>query len=193
GSDTFTGNGANDGVVNTIRVESAGTIVGLDGFANGVDVIDVRSHANVEVQGTTGNDVLDFSEVRFSNVGAGFEVDAGNNNDTITTSNKDSVNYRGGHGNDTFNISTGQAATFLYSGTNNGSDTFTGNGANDGVVNTIRVESAGTIVGLDGFANGVDVIDVRSHANVEVQGTTGNDVLDFSEVRFSNVGAGFEV
>ncbi|MCZ4289288.1 Ig-like domain-containing protein [Hoeflea alexandrii] len=194
GSDTFAGNTANDGVVNTIRVESDGTLVGLNGFTNGVDVIDVAGHANVEVQGTGGNDVLNFSEVSFTGTGTGFEIDGGNNNDTITTSNKTGgLSYRGGHGNDTFHISASQAATFLYSGTNNGSDTFNGNAIGDGVVNTIRAEANGTIIGLNGFANGVDVIDVAGHANVEVQGTTGNDVLDFSEVSFTGTGTGFEI
>ena len=51
--------------------------------------------------GTGGNDVLDFQNVEINGID---EIDGGNNNDTITTSNVSAANYRGGHGNDTFNL-----------------------------------------------------------------------------------------
>ncbi|MDF1610525.1 hypothetical protein PZ897_20280, partial [Hoeflea sp. YIM 152468] len=136
GSDTVFGDGGTD----TIVITAANTVVGLNGFdnSNSVETVDGLDMSGSKMSGTGGNDTLNFSGVTFNNVAADFEIDGGNNDDVITTSSQTGgLNYRGGHGNDTFNISATRDAMFLYSGANNGSDTFTGNGANDGVVNTI--------------------------------------------------------
>ncbi len=190
GADSFTGNDGDQTA--TILAETDGTVIGLaSGFANGVDIIDGGNHSNVEVQGTGGNDTLDFSGVTFQNLGGDFEVNGGNYNDEITTSNMSAVSYRGAHGNDTFHIGDADA-TFLYSGTNNGADSFTGNDGDQTA--TILAGADNTVIGLaSGFANGVDIIDGGNHSNVEVQGTGGNDTLDFSGVTFQNLGGDFEV
>ncbi len=177
-----------------------------------MDVIDVNGKAGVEVLGTTGHDTLDFTNVEIINDSVGdFEIDGGNNNDTITTSVKSATRYRGAHGNDTFildpniNDAFSADATFLYAGTNNGLDNFVGNRRNEGTDYTILVETDGTVVGLaSGFGvevvpniggptNSVDIINVNNNMNVTVSGTTGHDTLDFGQVKFQNFDSTFEI
>src|SRR5690606_24468895 len=126
----FSGNTANDGIVHTIEGTDPSTVIGLaGGFTNGVDKI-VGNGA--KVVGTGVGDALDFSQVEITGVS---EIDSGNNNDTITTSNLSAASYRGGHGNDTFNLGT-QNTTQLYARNDNGPNSFSGNTANDGIVHT---------------------------------------------------------
>ncbi|WP_417383169.1 hypothetical protein, partial [Gimesia sp.] len=151
GSDSFSANGVGD---SKIRVLSDNTVVGLaSGFNNGVDEIDVADFNNVRVEGTTGDDVLDFSAVAFTNFNSSFQVYGHNNNDTITTSNISAgVRYQGGHGNDHFIIGDADA-TFIYSGTNNSSDSFTTSSTGLGKLVALNDN---TVIGLaSGFNDGV--------------------------------------
>ncbi|QDT89942.1 hypothetical protein [Gimesia algae] len=190
-SDSFSGN--DSGQTATIQALSDNTVIGLSSvFNNSVDVIDVNGKSNVRVDGTNGNDILNFSDVTFTGYDDTFQVYGGNNSDTITTSNISAgVRYQGGHGSDQFIIGDADA-TFLYSGTNNSSDSFSGN--DSGQTATILALSDNAIIGLaSGFNNGVDVIDVNGKSNVRVDGTNGNDILNFSDVTFTGYDDTFQV
>ncbi|WP_417383170.1 hypothetical protein [Gimesia sp.] len=184
-SDSFTTAGTGLGKLVALNDN---TVIGLaSGFNDGVvriNEIDVADFNNVRVEGTTGNDVLDFSGVAFTDFNSSFQVYGHNNNDTITTSNISAgVRYQGGHGNDHFIIGDADA-TFIYSGTNNSSDSFTGNDSGQTV--TILALSNNTNIGLaDGFENDVDLIDDGGFSGVKIFGTTGSDTLNFEEVQFA--------
>ena len=199
GNDFFVYDGTNNGLdivdggigSDQIIAANSNTIIGLaSGFDNGVEVIDATGKSSVKVIGSGGNDILNFSGVQFKGT---FEIDGGNYNDTITTSNVSAGRYRGSHGNDTFVLGT-QDTTLLYIGNNNGLDSFIGNNS---ATHTIRAEANNTIIGLaNGFNNGVgviDVIDANDKNHVKVQGNGGDDTLNFSSVQFNNVNDTFEI
>ncbi|WP_339733614.1 hypothetical protein [uncultured Gimesia sp.] len=182
-SDTFTANGSG---TSTILALNDNTVIGLaSGFVNSVDVIDIDGMQNVRVDGTSGNDVLNFADVDFVGYDDSFQVYGGNNNDTITTSNSSAgVRYQGGHGNDHFIIGDADV-TFLYTGNNNSSDSFSGN--DGGQTSTILALSDNAVIGLaSGFDNSVDVISDGGKSGVIVLGTGGNDTLNFEDVEFSS-------
>ncbi len=183
GLDTFIGNVIDDSFIHIIKAENPATVIGLaNGFDNGVDVIDATDLTGVKVQGNGGDDTLNFKNVEFKGT---FEIDGGNYNDTITTSDVSAGRYRGSHGNDTFKLLGSQNTTLLYMGNNNGLDTFTGNVIDDSFIHTIKAEANSTVIGLaPGFNNGVDVIDATDLTGVKVQGNGGDDTLDFSGVLF---------
>jgi Ca2+-binding RTX toxin-like protein len=177
--DSFSGNTIGDAIVHKIVGADAGTVIGLgSGFDNGVDVIEGNG---AKVVGSGSSDVLNFSGVQISGVS---EIDAQGGNDTVTTSSVSAASYRGGAGNDTFNLGTANA-TMLYSGASNGEDSFTGNIVGDGVVHTIVGADAGTVIGLaSGFNNGVDVIEGNG---AKVTGTGSSDTLNFTRVDIRGV------
>jgi hypothetical protein len=182
GFDTVDGGaGSNDKII----AGADGTLIGLaSGYSNGVELITANGNADVRVTGTNGNDTLDFSTTAIDGIA---EIDGGNNSDTITTSTLSAANYRGGHGNDAFNLAAGDA-TLLYTGTNNGFDSFSGNAFGDSAVHTILAEANNTVIGLNnGFDNGVDNIDGGGNANVTVTGTGGNDALNFSLTQVTGI------
>ena len=199
GFDTFT-NGGGDSI---ILFETDGTVVGLNGlgagFNNDVDVIDVNNKADARLVGQDLGgqpEILNFSSVTFENVSSDFEIDGQGGNDTITASNSAVLNYRGGDGNDTLIAGTADA-TFLYTGTNNGFDTFTNNAA---ATSTILIEADNTVVGINGlgvgFNNDVDIIDVDNRSDVRLIGQNLGgqaETFDFSNVQFVDVGANFEI
>ncbi len=196
GFDSFTGNGAE---VTKIVAGADNSVIGLaSGFGilagSNVDEISVVNVVNdievtytgVKVMGTnsTTGDFYDFSNVKFT---GDFEIDSGNYNDKITTSNVSAGRYRGAHGDDLFNIGS-QNATFLYGLGDNGFDSFTGNGAE---ITRIVAGADNTVIGLaSGFGvlagSNVDEIDVHGYSNVKVNGTNGNDTLNFSSVNVIN-------
>ena len=116
----------------------------------------------------------------------------GNNyNDTIEGGGGNDI-IIGAHGDDSLNGNAGNDF-YVYTGTNNGYDSFTNNALVDGT-DTLVVAADNTTVGLaSGFVDGVDIIDGGNHANVTVRGTDNPDTLDFSNVTFQNLGSGFEV
>ncbi|MGE0746706.1 MAG: cadherin-like domain-containing protein, partial [Rhodospirillales bacterium] len=147
GFDNFATNGAGHSVA---KAGSSGTVIGVAGFNNGVDAFEGAGDTIVRDDGYSRT--LNFANTALTGIA---EIDAAGGNDTITTSNVSAGSYRGGSGNDTFN-SGSQDATFLYSGTNNGNDSFATNGAGHSVA---KAETAGTVIGVAGFNNGVDAIE----------------------------------
>src|SRR5690606_41201027 len=120
-------------------------------YNNGVD--EFRGDAGGTVIRLTGaNNTLDFSDTLLTNI---TEVNAGGGHDTVTASavSGDGQNYRGGSGDDSLNAN-GQTVNWLYQGTDNGNDAFSGNV--DGTTVTAIAQDADVVFGVQGYNNGVD-------------------------------------
>ncbi|MDF1607565.1 type I secretion C-terminal target domain-containing protein, partial [Hoeflea sp. YIM 152468] len=205
GFDTFSGNVIGDTRFTKILAAVDNVTIGLaDGFVDGVDVIDNGGKSGVTLIGTSANndDSYDFTNVVFANNGTAvglhdapaFLFNAGDWNDTVATSDKSAGTYRGGHGNDTFNIGVADA-TFIYNYDSNGHgfDSFSGNTIDDTRITKILAAADNVTIGLaSGFANGVDSIDIGTHTGVTLRGTDSGvgDSYDFSEVIFAANGVG---
>ncbi|WP_413171698.1 hypothetical protein [Anabaena azotica] len=160
GFDTFT-NGIG---VSIAQAETAGTVIGVIGYNNGVEEFVGHSSGDTVIRDVTSGNILNFSNTTLTNIA---EVNANNGNDTVIASNLGSMKIRGGAGND--NLTAGsQTVTFVYDNTKNGFDSFN----NGSGISTILAEADSTIIGLaSGFNNGVDQIDVNGKTNVKVLGT----------------------
>ncbi len=183
GCDSFQSNGPSHVVA---RAETAGTIIGLDGYVNGVDAFEgvaVDNVATTILRDTYYSRTLDFSQTQFTNIA---EVDAGAGNDTLLASDLSAGRYRGGSGNDILRAGA-QDAVWLYAGNDNGYDSLQNNGLAQVVA---RVETTGTVIGLDGYVNGVDVFEgvaVDNVANTILRDTYYSRTLDFSQTQFNNI------
>ncbi len=169
GFDSFS-NGAG---TSTASAESDGTVIGVNGLDNGVDVIDGSGYAEIQIRDTNSSRILDFSTTALLDIS---EVDAGGGNDTVTASGISDASYRGGSGNDTL-IALDADVIWLFSGSGNGFDKFT-NG--DGSTSAVA-EADGTTIGVNGFANGVDAMDASGHTNVVIRDTNSSRTLDFGQ------------
>ncbi|WP_413171704.1 hypothetical protein [Anabaena azotica] len=160
GFDTFT-NGSGDSIA---QAETAGTVIGVIGYNNGVDEFVGHSSGDTVIKDSTSGNILNFTNTKLTNIA---EVDVNSGNDTVIASNLSNIKIRGGAGND--NLSAGLAnVTWVYSGITNGFDSFN----NGSGISTILAEADSTIIGLaSGFNNGVDRIDVNGKTNVKVVGT----------------------
>ena len=112
-----------------------------------------------------------------------------------TSSDSDAVGgqaYRGGKGNDIFNLGSQDTILLASSADNGGNDTFHGNGA---ATHRIIAEDDGTAIGLSGSYGGsdsVDVIDGGGHAGVIIVGSnaahntwdfSGTELIGIAEIR----------
>ena len=111
------------------------------------------------------------------------EVDAGAGNDTILASNLTPGAYRGNSGDDVLDAGS-QTTTWLFAGTNNGFDTFRDNGA---ATVEARATAPGTVIGINGYANGVDRFVGDASADTIVRDTWSSRTLDFSSTQLSNI------
>ena len=178
GYDSFATNGAGNSVA---VAESDGTVIGVNGYSNGIDEFSSGGNANVVVRDNAYGHTLDFSNTALTDIA---EVDAGGGNDTITTSElSDDINYRGGTGDDTFHTGT-QDVTLLYDGTNEGYDSFATNGAGNSVA---VAESDGTVIGVNGYSNGIDEFSSGGNANVVVRDNAYGHTLDFSNTALTGI------
>ena len=149
----------NNGAGHSVAVaEGAGTTIGLNGYANGVD--EFQGAGDTLLKDTDSSRTLNFSNTLLTGIA---EINAAGGNDTVTASNLSDGVYRGGSGDDVLNAGTTNV-TWLYSGASNGFDTLK-NGAGHSVA---LAEGTGVIIGVNGYANGVD----------EFQGTGDTVVLD---------------
>ncbi|MCP4316529.1 MAG: calcium-binding protein [Hyphomicrobiales bacterium] len=187
GDDLFLYDGTNNGF-DTLNGEagtdvamavSAGTVIGVDGYNNGVEEFLGDITGDTIIRDRSGSHTLDFANTTLTDIA---EVDARNGHDVVTASNLSDGAYRGGGGHDTLNAG-GQTTTWLYSGTNNGFDTFN-NGAGQ---STARAEDVGTIIGVDGYANGVDAFEGHASGDTVIQDRGGSHTLDFSNTALSNI------
>jgi Ca2+-binding RTX toxin-like protein/chemotaxis receptor (MCP) glutamine deamidase CheD len=180
GLDSFNGNTA--GATHVAVADTAGTIIGVNGYSNGVDEIQGHASGDTIVRDSNSSRVLDFSDTVLTDIA---EVDARGGNDTITTSNQTAgVNYRGGTGEDTFNLGS-QDTVLHYSGTDQGLDSFTGNTA--GATHVAVADTAGTIIGVNGYSNGVDEIQGHASGDTIVRDSNSSRPLDFSETALTDI------
>lgn len=171
GFDLFHGN---NGATHRIVAENANTAIGIGrdyGGSDSVDIIDGNGKANVTIVGSnSSHDAWDLSGTQLIGIS---EVQTGNGNDTVHTSNFAPAGqaYRGGTGNDTFYL--GDVDTVLrVSGTGDGYDSFTGNTAD--ALHRLVAETNGTVIGLSGnYVNGVDIIDASGKTGVTVVAANG--------------------
>ncbi|MFO0978287.1 MAG: LamG-like jellyroll fold domain-containing protein [Planctomycetaceae bacterium] len=154
---------------------SAGTVIGLNGYANGVE--EFVGLGDTIVRDTAYSKTLDFSNTILTGIA---EIDAAGGNDVVTASNLSSGVYRGGAGDDVLNAGS-MAVTWKYSGTSNGFDTL-----NNGSGTTLAfVESAGTVIGVNGYINGVD--EFVGLSDTIIRDTAYSKTLDFSNTVLTGI------
>ena len=164
----------------TAVAQSAGTVIGLRGYANGVDVFQGPAAGDTILEDIWSNQTLDFSNTRLVNIA---EVNGSWGDDTIVASNLSPGAYRGGGGEDTLRAGT-QTTTWLYAGKDNGYDSLRDNGA---ASVTAVAESAGTVIGLRGYANGVDIFQGAAEGDTILEDIWSSQTLDFSSTRLVNI------
>jgi Ca2+-binding RTX toxin-like protein len=133
------------------------------------------------INGDQGNDTLDG--------GAGLDTLAGGDGNDILRGGFGDDSLDGGIGNDTLGGDGGSDTlvggegddTFLVA-LNGGIDSFDGG---DGV-DTILATAKNVIISIGGMT-GIDAISGGGFANVTVNGTTGNDILDFSAISITGI------
>jgi VCBS repeat-containing protein len=177
GHDQFQDNGAATVIA---RAETAGTVIGINGYANGVDRIEGHADGDTIVRDSYYSRTLDFSDTELVNIA---EIDAGSGNDTIIASGLSPGVYRGGSGNDTLDAGL-QDTTWVFSGSSNGHDQFQDNGPATVIA---RAETAGTVIGINGYANGVDRIEGHAAGDTIVRDSYYSRTLDFSDTELVNI------
>lgn len=106
GAVTFLYEGAKNGYdiffngtgISLVLAETSGTIIGIDGYANGVDEFQGHGSGDTIIQDNNQSNQLDFRNTALNDKIA--EVDAGSGNDTIYASDISDMQIRGGTGND---------------------------------------------------------------------------------------------
>ena len=167
GYDSFLTNGMGTTVA---QATTAGTTIGVNGYANGVEQI--LGLGDTRILDSNSSHTLDFSNTLLNGIA---EVNAAGGNDVVTTSNLSAGTYRGGSGNDKFHTGD-QDVTLLYSGTGNGYDSFLTNGIGTAVA---RATTAGTTIGVNGYANGVEQI--VGLGDTKILDSNSSHTLDFSD------------
>ena len=162
----------NGGGTSTAVAETAGTVIGVNGYANGVDAFIGHASGDTIIRDTNSTHTLDFSGTVLTDIA---EIDAGEGHDTVTASNLSEGAYRGGRHDDTLTAGT-QTTTWLYSGTNNGYDVL----INGGGTSTAVAETAGTVIGVNGYANGADAFIGHASGDTIIRDTNSTHTLDFS-------------
>jgi Ca2+-binding RTX toxin-like protein len=175
GFDTFT-NGTGTSIA---QAETAGTVIGVIGYQNGVEEFVGHNSGDTIIQDFTSGNILNFSNTTLTNIA---EVNANGGNDTVIASNLSSMKIRGGAGNDNFTAGS-QTVTFVYDSTNNGFDTFT-NGTGTSIA---QAETAGTVIGVIGYQNGVEEFIGHSSGDTIIKDSTGNNTLNFSNTTLTNI------
>lgn len=179
-SDEINGGGGTD----TVLAQSAASIEYAK--LNGIEAINGNGHANVAVVGSAGDDTLDLSAYQLTGVA---KIDGGAGNDFITGSAGDDTIYggagtdtlNGGDGNDTFHIKA-DASKDTYAG-GNGTDTL--------------LAQSNVSIDLSKLTD-IEAINGNGYANVIIEGSSGNDLLDLSAYSVSGIaridgGAGSDV
>jgi Ca2+-binding RTX toxin-like protein len=172
GFDTITGGAGTD----TIHARSANTNIGLRSIAT-VEAITSDGFTGVRILGSPLNDVLNFSTVTLTGIGA---IDGGGGNDSLTGSAGDDV-IVGRTGTDVLN--GGAGVDILEGGA--GNDAMNGGAGND-FFRYFAGFGADTITGFDANpAGGQDLIDLRGlgitaatfAARVSITGGGGNTLI----------------
>uniref|UniRef100_UPI0030ED06CF calcium-binding protein n=1 Tax=uncultured Hoeflea sp. TaxID=538666 RepID=UPI0030ED06CF len=169
----------NGGGTSTAVAETAGTVIGVNGYANGVDAFIGHASGDTIIRDTNSTHTLDFSGTVLTDIA---EVDAGDGHDIVTASNLSEGAYRGGRHDDTLTAGS-QTTTWLYSGTNNGYDVL----VNGGGTSTAVAETAGTVIGVNGYANGVDAFIGHASGDTIIRDTNSTHTLDFSGTDLTDI------
>jgi Ca2+-binding RTX toxin-like protein len=156
------------------------TTIGLNNFGNWVETISSGGFDNVTIEGTAGNNTLNFSRTALEGIDA---IDAGAGNDRVIGSAGDDI-IIGGAGNDRLSGGDGDD-TFVINGTDDGFDRFSGGAGNDQIV----AGSDDTSIGLAYFNNSVETISADGNDGVTIVGTAGNNRLNFSSTDLEGIEA----
>ncbi len=167
GLDRFVGGGGNDAII----AGSDGTEIAMSSYNNGVETISAAGFDDVSIVGNAGNNSLNFSSTDLDGVDF---IDGGAGNDRITGSTGDDL-IVGGAGNDRLNGGSGDD-TFTVSGDDQGFDQFNGGQGAD----QILAGADATTIGLSNFNNSVETISANGFNGVTLEGTGGNNTLNFS-------------
>ena len=172
----------NNGLGTVVAVaETAGAVIGVDGYVNGVDRIEGHADGDTVIQDIYYSRTLDFSDTELINIS---HVDAGRGNDTLIASDISVANYWGGAGNDTLQAGS-QNTTWLFQGNDSGYDTFTQSGGSEVVV--AQAVSPGTVVAIDGYDNGVDRFQGDPGGDTVIRDIYYSRTLDFSQTELLDI------
>ena len=175
GDDVFIVEGDEDGIdavdggTGYDRMEAAvdGTVFGLSGISN-VELITANSHANVRIEATDDNDVLDFSSAVLEGI---VSIELGAGDDVITGSlGADAINA--GAGND----------VIRYVGLSLGGDTVDGSDGSD----RIEAGADGAVIRLASFQN-VETITGGQFAGVVLARTDAGETTNLNGITVSGL------
>ena len=176
GFDRFNGGRGNDAII----AGEDGTVIGVSRFGNNVETISADGHSGVTIAGDAANNTLNFSGTSLDGIEA---IDGGAGNDRITGSAGDDT-IIGGAGNDRLSGGGGDDV-FIVTGTDEGFDRITGGRGDDAIV----AGGDNTEIGLSAFNNSVETISADGHDGVTIQGSAGNNTLNFSRTSLEGVEA----
>ena len=176
GFDRFNGGRGNDAII----AGEDGTVIGVSRFTNNVETISADGHSGVTIAGDAANNTLNFSRTSLDGIEA---IDGGAGNDRITGSAGDDT-IIGGAGNDRLSGGGGDDV-FIVTGTDEGFDRIAGGGGDDAIV----AGGDNTQIGLSTFNNSVETISADGHDGVTIQGSAGNNTLNFSRTSLDGVEA----
>jgi Ca2+-binding RTX toxin-like protein len=202
GFDSYNGGDGFD----TIKASSGNVYIGIKSLT-GIEAITNNGYVAVSLTGTTGNDTLDFTNVAITGM-AQFLAGAGND---IITGSAAADNMFGEAGNDTLNggagndtLSGGDGIDTLNGG--DGVDTLSGNGGDD-ILNggagddiflvnqdegfesydggagydVIKATWNNVLIGMKSIT-GIEALSAGTYYNVNIGGSAGADILDFTNV-----------
>lgn len=171
GFDIFSGGDGYDRII-----ASAAAVVLSIGGMNGIEEISSGGFANVNILGTSGNDLLDFSAITLTGIDTIFGA---NGDDTIIgTVNSDRVN--GGTGDDTLNTGDGDDKIFVSNA--GGADSIDGGTGYD----IVEATAHNILIRFASLA-GVEEISGGAYFGVKIDGGAGDDVYDFTNVLLTNI------
>ncbi|MDN3639935.1 calcium-binding protein [Simiduia curdlanivorans] len=176
GFDRYNGGAGSD----TIRGTDADDIFYIKDFSGeySVETIDGGAGDN-RIEAGAGNDVIDFSNASLVNI---LSIDGKAGNDTIKGSHNNDL-IIGGIGSDNL-YGMGGDDTFRITENDSGYDTYTGGDGFDQILGTDQDD----VLRINTFTGDrrVELIDGVSGSDIIV-GTTGNNILDFSETSLLNI------
>jgi len=171
GVDSITGGIGTDRIV----ANANNVLIGLS-FISGIEEISANGFTNVNIVGSVGDDILDFTGVNLIGIGM---IGGGAGADTITgTLVGDVIN--GGTGNDTLNGAGGDDRFLI--GFSNGFDNVDGGTG----VNTIEAVADNVTIGLNSFVN-ISEISAGGFSNVKVRLSDADNVVSFGALVLTDI------
>jgi len=161
-------------------------VIGLANFSGTVETF--VGTGDTIVQGSPSiHNTLNFTNTALDGIK---EVDGGGptSNDIFYISTKSDATYRGGGGIDTFHLQGGKAATFLYSGTANGFDSFVDHGYDGTAIAQAQDTDAApvTVIGLVGYNNQLDAIQGTGDTIIRASDSV-HDNLNFATTTLTGI------